>query len=114
MQGLDHLRVHIIQAAAAGVEAADILDMIGGVVLGHQPTALAFIRRLTSLVTRIQRREMVGMGQVIADIEDLMIRLGAVGKMLPQILVQGLFELDRNPALVRADPDPAVEQFARA
>ena len=53
------------------------------------------------------------LGQMIADIEDLVVGFGAVGKMEAQVVVERLFQLDRDPALVRPDLYPAVEQLAR-
>ena len=53
------------------------------------------------------------LGQMIADIEDLVVGFGAVGKMEAQVVVECLFQLDRDPALVRPDLYPAVEQLAR-
>ena len=114
VQRLNQLRFHPVQTAAAGVEAADILDMVGGVILGHQPDRLGLHPQVDVLGHQDVAAGLVGMGQVIADVEDLMIRLGSSRKMLAQVLVQRLFELDRHPALVRSDPDPAVEQLARA
>ena len=74
MQGLDQSGVDLVKIAASGIEPAQILDMVGGVIFRHQADGLGLHPQVDILGDEDVAARAVLLGQVITEVKDLMVR----------------------------------------